>query len=71
MTVEQRICRGCDEPITDPDDAVLVAHDLGNSGPGWQVWAHSAHVREAVQPDPDYVRVMARVLIVRALRGDS
>ncbi|MGW3913190.1 hypothetical protein ACWEBX_16985 [Streptomyces sp. NPDC005070] len=60
-----RICRHCDESITDPDDAVLIGCDLGNSGPGWDVWAHTRHAA-LVGPDPDAVRILARVLLARA-----
>ncbi|MFD4561685.1 hypothetical protein ACFWP5_46525 [Streptomyces sp. NPDC058469] len=66
MTASLHICRYCDSPITDPDDAVAVAHELGMSGPGWTVWAHSEHA-DLVVPDADAVRILARVLITRAL----
>jgi hypothetical protein len=64
------VCRACDEPITDPDDAVCVGHELGNSGPGWDVWAHREHV-DQVGPDPAAVRILARVLIARAMQSDT
>jgi hypothetical protein len=68
VTAAPPVCRACDEPITDPDDAVLVAHEEGNSGPGWDVWAHRAHVAQALEPDPGYVRIMARILLAQARR---
>ncbi|MFI9170502.1 hypothetical protein [Streptomyces lincolnensis] len=67
MSGTPRICRHCDEPITDPDDAVYVGHEPSNSGPGWAIWAHRAHV-DLLQPDPVAVRILARVLVARALR---
>ncbi|MFD7054556.1 hypothetical protein ACFWBS_34975 [Streptomyces mirabilis] len=60
-----RVCRACDEPITDPADAVLVAHELGNSGPGWDVYAHRDHVDDVEQADPDLLRIMTRIWTVR------
>ncbi|MGW1609394.1 hypothetical protein ACWCQZ_08350 [Streptomyces sp. NPDC002285] len=63
------VCRYCDSPIADPDDAVAVAHELGMSGPGWTVWAHREHAH-LVDVDSDAVRILARVLITRALSGD-
>lgn len=62
------VCRGCDEAITDPDDAVLLGHEMGNSGPGWDVWAHRAHAG-LVGQDQDAVRILARVLVVKALKS--
>lgn len=64
MTAEVHVCQHCDEPIIDPDDAVLVAQEAGNSGPGWNVWAHSAHVGP-LEMHPVAVRVMARILLAR------
>lgn len=61
------ICRACDEPITDPDDAVVVGYEAGNSGPGWDVWAHRDHA-ELVVPDPAPIRILARILIHHATR---
>jgi len=57
-----RFCRYCDEPITDPDDAVHLWHEESMSGPGRDVWAHREHVG-LVQPDTTLVRILARVLI--------
>ncbi|WP_217169993.1 hypothetical protein [Streptomyces sp. AC512_CC834] len=68
MTARRHVCRYCDEPIPDPDDAVLVAHEGGNSGPGWNIWAHRAHA-DLVEPDPAAVRILARVLAVQAMRS--
>ena len=70
MTASLQVCRYCDSPIADPDDAVAVAHELGMSGPGWTVWAHREHAGLVV-PDADAVRILARVLIVRALASDD
>ncbi|MEU7400691.1 hypothetical protein [Streptomyces sp. NPDC044948] len=68
MTAASHVCGYCDEPIPDPDDAVLVAHEGGNSGPGWDVWAHRAHA-DLVEPDPAAVRILDRVLLVQAMRS--
>ncbi|MFC8098017.1 hypothetical protein [Streptomyces sp. NPDC057363] len=64
MTGAVRVCWHCDEPITDPEDAVLVAHEPGNSGPGWNVWAHQAHA-DRIEPHPGAVRALARILLAR------
>ncbi len=56
-----RICRACDEPITDPDDAVFMWHEEGNSGPGWDVYAHRAHVDDVRLIDEDLLRIMMRI----------
>lgn len=66
MTVTLHVCRYCNEPIPDPDDAVLVAQVGGNSGPGWNIWAHRVHA-DLVEPDPVAIRIMARILITQAL----
>ncbi|MER5436005.1 hypothetical protein [Streptomyces sp. NPDC002588] len=55
------VCRACDEPITDPDDGVAVIHELGNSGPGWTVWAHREHADAVELIDPDLLRIMLRI----------
>ena len=71
MTTEiKRFCRHCDEEITNPADTVMVAHELGNSGPGHTVWAHREHAH-LVGPDPVAVSILARVLIAKALRTDT
>lgn len=61
------MCRHCDRLILDPDDAVVVAYVHANSGPGWVVWAHSAHAH-LVQPDPYPLALLARI---RALCAGS
>lgn len=66
VTAPTPVCRACGEDITDPDDAVFLGHEEGNSGPGWDLWAHRAHV-DQVQPDQVAERCLARVLIARAL----
>lgn len=65
MSVTLHVCRPCDELITDPDDAVAVAHELGMSGPGWTIWAHREHAH-LVEPNADGIRILTRVLIARA-----
>jgi len=55
------VCRACQEVITDPADAVAVAHELGNSGPGWTVWAHAEHADSVELIDPDLLRIMLRI----------
>ncbi|MFI6661515.1 hypothetical protein ACIBL8_39045 [Streptomyces sp. NPDC050523] len=62
-----RVCRACDAPITDPADAVVVAHEMGNSGPGWDVYAHRDHVDDVALMDPDLLRIMTRILAVKAV----
>lgn len=69
MSVTLHVCRACDEPIADPDDAVYVGHEPGNSGPGWAIWAHRAHV-DLLEPDPVAARILLRVLLTRAARGN-
>ncbi|WP_019054963.1 hypothetical protein [Streptomyces prunicolor] len=66
MTV--RVCRACDEPITDPDDAILVWHQESMSGPGRDVWAHRDHA-DLIEPDTSLVRVLARVMISKAMQS--
>ncbi|MEU2900642.1 hypothetical protein ACWC4E_28700 [Streptomyces sp. NPDC001273] len=66
MTAPTPVCQACHEPIGDPDDAVYLGHEEGNSGPGWEIWAHRAHIGQ-VGPDPVAARAMARLLIVQAL----
>ncbi|MCX4878154.1 MULTISPECIES: hypothetical protein [unclassified Streptomyces] len=56
-----RVCRACDEPITDPADAVVVAHEMGNSGPGQDVYAHRDHLDDVDLIDPELLRIMTRV----------
>ncbi|WLW55581.1 hypothetical protein [Streptomyces sp. YU58] len=61
MTASVHVCRACDEEITDPADGVIVAHELGNSGPGWDVWAHRDHVDDVELIDPVLLRIMTRI----------
>lgn len=68
MTAALHVCHYCNEPITDPDDAVYLGHEEGDSGPGWDIWAHREHA-DLVGPDPVATRALARVLITRALRS--
>ncbi|MDV9170930.1 hypothetical protein R6V09_12390 [Streptomyces sp. W16] len=70
MTARPHICRACDEPIPDPDDAVLVWHQESMSGPGRDVWAHREHV-DLIEPDTSLIRVLARVMISKAMRSDG
>lgn len=58
MTVALHVCRHCDGLILDPDDAVEVAYEHGNSGPGRSIWAHREH---ADLVDPDALRIMTRI----------
>ncbi|MGC9536529.1 hypothetical protein [Streptomyces sp. UG1] len=69
MTGAPPICRACDVPIEDADDAVYVGHEPSNSGPGWAIWAHRAHV-DLLEPDQAATRILARVLVARALSGE-
>ncbi|MBK6016786.1 hypothetical protein [Streptomyces sp. MBT53] len=62
-----RFCRYCDEPITDPHDAVHLWHEEGMSGPGRDVWAHREHAG-FVEPNTVLVRILARVLIAERRR---
>jgi hypothetical protein len=64
-----RVCRACDQVIEDPEDAVIVLHELSNSGPGWDVYAHRDHADDVDVIDPDLLRIMTRVLVSRHLRG--
>ncbi|MFG2544369.1 hypothetical protein ACGFOM_18200 [Streptomyces sp. NPDC048594] len=61
MTGPARVCRHCDEVITDPEDAVIVGHDAGNSGPGWTVWAHRDHAELVDTLPDDFLRVLLSV----------
>jgi hypothetical protein len=68
MTAAVRICRACDGAITDPDDAVAVGYEAGNSGPGWDVWAHREHAaRQSTEQDLEFLQIMAWVLLRQAL----
>lgn len=68
MTATVHVCRHCDGLITDPDDAVLVGHEPGISGPGWNIWAHREHAN-LVGPDPVAVRILGRLDVLRT-EGD-
>lgn len=57
-------CRHCDEPISNPADAVLVGHEPGNSGPGRDIWAHRHHA-SLIGPDPVAARILLRLLLAR------
>ncbi|MGC9538488.1 hypothetical protein [Streptomyces sp. UG1] len=63
------VCRHCDGLITDPEDAVFLWHEPAMSGPGWDVYAHREHAH-LVKPDDTAERLLARILITRALSGD-
>ncbi|WP_371660674.1 hypothetical protein [Streptomyces sp. NBC_00280] len=69
MTAALHVCRHCDDPITDPDDAVEVAYEHGNSGPGWSIWAHRAHAH-LVEPDPVPLLILARLAAFKATHRD-
>ncbi|MER5662333.1 hypothetical protein [Streptomyces mirabilis] len=55
-----RVCRACDEPIPD-GDGVVVMHEMGNSGPGWDVWAHKDHADDVELIGDDLLRIMLRL----------
>lgn len=55
------MCTVCDRVITDPADAVAVAHHPGMSGPGWTKYAHREHAGEVELIDPDLLRIMMRL----------
>ncbi|MEU9893126.1 hypothetical protein ACIBCS_10075 [Streptomyces phaeochromogenes] len=50
MTATPRICRFCDEPITDLEGAVFLWHEPGLDGSGWDVYAHTTHTHQAKPP---------------------
>ncbi|MFC5200539.1 hypothetical protein [Streptomyces kaempferi] len=70
MTLALHVCRYCDRLITEPEDAVPVGYELGTSGSGWIVWAHSQH---PLLPGPDATprNILAHILITRALQPDD
>ncbi|AVV42370.1 hypothetical protein C6376_13980 [Streptomyces sp. P3] len=70
MTQTLHVCRYCDGLITEPEDAVPVAYEHGNSGPGWTVWAHREHAH-LVQPDEAPIRILARVLVAKLTSPDA
>ena len=55
------VCRACDGLITDPADGVIVMREMGNSGPGWGVWAHREHADDVELIDPVLLRIMTRI----------
>ncbi|GAA2663764.1 hypothetical protein GCM10010307_84440 [Streptomyces vastus] len=62
MTTPVRVCRHCQEAITDPEtNGVIVAHELGNSGPGWDIWAHRWHAEQVQLINDDLLRIMLRI----------
>ncbi|UIX29549.1 hypothetical protein [Streptomyces sp. GQFP] len=61
MTATLRACRYCDGLITDPEDAVEVAYEHVNSGPGRTVWAHRAHADLVDLIDLDVLRILTRI----------
>ncbi|NUQ99535.1 MAG: hypothetical protein HOY79_24275 [Streptomyces sp.] len=71
MSATLHVCRYCDGLITDAADAVRVGYEAGNSGPGWNVWAHRAHAVQATQPDSAFARILVHILIARALRQST
>jgi len=71
MTAAVHVCRACDEVITDPADAVVVAHELSNSGPGWDVYAHRDHADEVDIIDPDLLRIMTRIWVAKLNAGGN
>lgn len=70
MTDTLHVCRHCDGLIVDPDDAVLLGHEPGASGPGWDVWAHRDHAA-LVGPDPVAARILARLAGRRTVGSDA
>lgn len=62
MSAPVRVCRWCDGVIAHPDsEGVIVAHELGNSGPGWDVWAHREHADQVDVIGDDVLRIMLRI----------
>lgn len=61
MTGPVRVCRACDKVIAAHEHAVAVAHELGNSGPGYTVWAHAEHVDDVELIDPKVLEIMMRL----------
>jgi hypothetical protein len=45
---------------------VIVAHELGNSGPGWDIWAHRDHADDVELIDPVVLRIMCRIWAAQA-----
>ena len=62
MTTPVCVCRHCQEVITAPEtNGVIVAHALGNSGPGRDVWAHRDHAEHVDLIGDDLLRIMLRI----------
>lgn len=61
MTATLHVCRHCDGLISDPDDAVEVAYEQPNSGPGRSIWAHREHADLVELIDPDALRILTRI----------
>lgn len=59
------VCRACDEPIEDPAEAVFLYHEMGNSGPGWDVYAHRDHAELIDVVDSVLLRIMTRIWSAR------
>lgn len=55
------ICRACEAPITDPDDAVHLGDEETEAGPWRAVWAHRAHVDDVELMPPGLADVMLRI----------
>lgn len=66
IVTARHVCRHCDDVITDPDDAVLVWYEESMSGPQRAVWAHRDHA-DLIEPDTTLLRILARVLVSRAV----
>ncbi|MFF9483661.1 hypothetical protein [Streptomyces sp. NPDC014676] len=43
MTAPVPVCWAYHQLIEDPDDAVHLGHEEGDSGPSWDIHAHCAH----------------------------
>ncbi|AVH61068.1 hypothetical protein C4B68_08955 [Streptomyces dengpaensis] len=66
MSRALHVCRACDGLSTDPADGVIVMHELGNSGPGWTVWAHREHADDVELIDPVLLQIMTRIWVAQA-----
>lgn len=71
MTTPLRVCHVCEGLIADPKDGVIVAHELGNSGPGWDVWAHRNHADDVELVDADLLRIMSRIWVAQAQHSEK
>lgn len=67
MSATLHLCRHCGGLITDEAPGKPVAYEPGNSGPGWEVWAHDEHTA-LVNPDPRPLALLARIQALRAAR---